>query len=211
MALVSPRAGQGARQRAPIDWYDEQEHRRKLAEALNLAIGRLEDLTAFVRDHVSVAIYGAMNTAGTSGTYNLGAGWTKYTDFNNKNVTDKGTTFDTTNDSFQINANGIYKLYFGFTFNHNESNQGRTFDVRLFNNADSNTIGQVTVGVGRNTPTTNYSYSFMFDVADANEDDDIIVELGNGSTITGTFDQFEVGVYSIGELQGVNEVTDPAS
>lgn len=212
MALVSPRAGQGARQRAPIDWYDEQEHRRKLAEALNLAIGRLEDLVAFVRDHVSVAIYGAMRTSGTSGTYNLGAGWTKYTDFDAQNVTPKGTTFDTANDVFQVNANGIYMFYLGFTFDHNESNQGRSFQFRLFNETDSTALGSpVDIGVGRNTPVTNFAFQFMFEISDANEDDAIRIELGNGSTITGTFSEFEVGVYSVGELQGVDEVTDPAS
>ena len=40
MALVSPRAGSAgkARDLAPIDWHNEAEHRRKLAEAANLAL-----------------------------------------------------------------------------------------------------------------------------------------------------------------------------
>ncbi len=40
MALVSPRLEQAgrARQSVPIDWADEQEHRRKLAEGVNRAL-----------------------------------------------------------------------------------------------------------------------------------------------------------------------------
>ena len=40
MAIVSPRASAAgqARDLAPIDWYDEREHRRKLAEIANQAI-----------------------------------------------------------------------------------------------------------------------------------------------------------------------------
>ncbi len=213
MAIPSPREQSDRRDRpgVPIDWYSEQEHRRKLAEALNVDIGLLDDLRAFVRDHVSIAIYGAMSTSATSGIYALGAGWTQYTDFDTVNVTPKGTTFNTTTDAFQINANGIYIFYFGFSFQHDEDHQGRTFDVRLFNNTDSVAVGQpITVGVGRDTPATNFGYSTMFENTDAIEDDDLIVQLGNGDSITGTFEDFEVGVYSIGEIQGVAELLDPA-
>ncbi len=214
MAIPSPRntALGSRRANAPLDWYDESEHRRKLAELLNATSAEFQDLVDFVRDHVSVAIYGAMSTSTTSGNYSLGAGWTQYTDFDTTNVTPKGTTFNTTTDAFQINANGIYMFYFGFSFQHNESNQGRTFDVRLFNNADTAPVGQpITVGVGRNTPATNFSYSTMFEVTEAIEDDDLIVQLGNGDSITGTFDEFEVGVYSVGELQGTaGDFVDPA-
>ncbi len=214
MALVSPRENTDRRvsPRAPIDWYDEGEHRRKIAEVLNLIVALVDDIRAFVRDHVSVAIYGAMRTSTVSGTYNLGAGWTKYTDFDQQNVTPKGTTFDTATDTFQINANGIYMFYLGFTFDHNESNQGRSFQFRLFNEADSTALGSpVDIGVGRNTPVTNFAFQFMFEIADANEDDAIRIELGNGSSINGTFSEFEVGVYSIGELQGVDEIGNPAA
>ncbi len=214
MAIASPRSNAlgSRRANAPLDWYDPAEHRRKLAELLNLTSAQFQDLVDFVRDHVSVAIYGAMSTSVTSGIYALGAGWTQYTDFDTVNVTPKGTTFNTTTDSFQINANGIYIFYFGFSFDHDESNQGRTFDLRLFNNTDSVAVGQpITIGVGRNTPATNFSFSTMFETTEAIEDDDLIVQLGNGSSITGTFDDFEVGVYSVGELQGTaGDFVDPA-
>ena len=36
MAIVSPRATAKVADPVPIDWYDEAEHRRKLAEALNV-------------------------------------------------------------------------------------------------------------------------------------------------------------------------------
>ena len=215
MVLASPRSDALGSRRpgVPLDWYDPTEHRRKLAETLNITSSELQDLVDFVRNHVSVAIYGAMYTSTTSSIYTLGAGWTQYTDFDTLNVTPKGTTFNTTTDSFQVNANGIYMFYFGFSFQHDESNSGRTFDVRLFNNTDSVTVGQpITVGVGRNTPATNFSYQFMFETTDANEDDDLIIELGNGSSIIGTFDDFDVGVYSIGELQGTaGDFVDPAA
>ncbi len=215
MAIASPRndALGSRRQGVPIDWYSESEHRRKLAELLNITSAQLQDLVDFVRDHVSVAIYGAMSTQTTSGTYNLGAGFTQYTDFDTVNVTPKGTTFNTTTDSFQVNANGIYMFYFGFVFDHNESNQGRTFQIRLFNSTDSTVVGDpITIGVGRNTPATNFSYQTMFDIQDANEDDEFIVQIGGGSSISGTFDEFEVGVYSVSEIQGQGDnLVDPAA
>ncbi len=214
MAIASPRADALGDRRpgVPLDWYDPDEHRRKLAEALNITSGQLQDLVDFTRQHVSVAIYGSMYTSTTSGIYSLGAGWTQYTDFDTKAVTDKGTTFNTTTDSFQVNANGIYMFYFGFSFQHDELNAGRTFDVRLFNNTDSVAVGApITVGVGRNTPATNFSYQFMFETTQDIEDDDLIVQLGNGDSITGTFDDFDIGVYSIGELRGTaGDFIDPA-
>ncbi len=213
MAIPSPRdtALGSRRPSVPLDWFSDVEHRRKLAEELNVTSAQLQDLVDFVRDHVSVAIYGAMSTSGTSSIYNLGASLTQYTDFDTLNVTPKGTTFNTTTDSFQVNANGIYIFYVNFSFNHDESNAGRTFDVRLFNNTDSALITSATVGVGRNTPATNFGYSFMFEVTDTNEDKDLIIQLGNGSTISGTFENFGIGVYSVGELRGTaGDFIDPA-
>jgi len=215
MAIPSPRASttQRVRTKPPIDWYDPEEHRRKIAEALVQDIEILDNLVAWVTEHASVALYGSMYTSATSGLYTLGAGWTKYTDFDSQAVTPKGTTFNTTTDSFQINANGIYMFYVGFTFDHDESNSGRTFDMRIFNNSDSTVVFQpITIGVGRNTPYTNFSYQFMFDIQNVNEDDDLIIELGNGSSVTGNFNEFEVGVYSIGAIQGTNGLlVDPAA
>ncbi len=214
MVIPSPRqdALGSRRQGVPIDWYDPDEHRRKLAEELNITSAQLQDLVDFVRDHVSVAIYGGMRTSGTSASYSLGAGYTKYTDFDTISVTPKGTTFNTTTDTFQINANGIYVIFIGFAFEHNETNAGRKFNVRLFNETDSVQIGNpIAVGVGRNTPATNFGYQFLTSLTDANEDDNIAVQLGGGDSINGTFDSFELSVYSIGEIQGTaGDITDPA-
>ncbi len=215
MAIPSPRddALGTRRQGVPLDWYNPSEHRRKLAELLNITSAQLQDLVDFTRQHVSVAIYGGMRTSGTSASYSLGAGYTKYTDFDTISVTPKGTTFNTTSDTFQINANGIYVIFIGFAFEHNEQNSGRKFNVRLFNETDSVVIGSpVTIGVGRNTPATNFGYQFLTSLTDGNEDDDIAVQLGGGDSITGTFDSFELSVYSIGELQGTGgEIVDPAA
>ena len=215
MAIPSPRASttQRVRTKPPIDWYNEEEHRRKLAEALVQDIEILDNLVAFVVEHVSVAIYGAMFTDGISGTYNLGAGWTKYTDFDAKRVTDKGTEFNITTDSFRINANGVFMFYVSFSFQHDESNQGRTFDIRILNNTDSTVLGDpITVGVGRNTPATNFAFQAMLTIDDLNEDDELILQLGNGDLISGEFAEFEIGSYSIGEIQGTSGLlVDPAA
>ncbi len=214
MAIPSPRndALGSRRPSVPLDWYDPDEHRRKLAEELNITSAQLQDLVDFTRAHVSVAIYGGMRTSGTSANYSLGAGYTKYTDFNTVSVTPKGTTFNTTTDTFQINANGIYVIFIGFAFEHNEQNAGRKFNVRLFNETDSAAIGSpITVGVGRNTPATNFGYQFLTSLTDGNEDDDIAVQLGGADSITGTFNSFELSVYSVGEIQGTaGELINPS-
>ena len=88
MAIVSPRASAAgqARPSVPLDWYDETEHRRKLAEAINLlAQGKLLStgevtLTANVAsttlndDRIGTASFIGFTATTANGAAEIGAG-----------------------------------------------------------------------------------------------------------------------------------------
>jgi len=104
----------------------------------------------------------------------------------------RGCTFDPVGGTVSIDSEvpGVWQFILNFTIEHNESNSGRTVNVRLFNVTDGLPVGSSwPIGIGRNQPTTNFAHTFMAEVFPA---------------LTGKLFRFEIGGGPVGDtLTGV--------
>ncbi len=124
--------------------------------------------------------------------YSLTSAYVKYAHFEETPVVPRFIEIDLANNRFRYLETGDFQFTVGFTFDHDESNQGRSFNVRLVNDMDSTVLRTIIIGVGRNTPATNFSYVANISIAAANVNDWLSIELGGGSNISGNFASFGI-------------------
>lgn len=166
--------------------------------------GRLQDreirkFVDFGVTNLSFSAFGGLGmNAPPSSLYTLGAGWTKFTDFD-KSVfsAPRGVTVDIPNSSLSIEAQATYIAVIYFIMSHDESQQGRRTNIRIFNETEQAAVGTVPIAIARNQPGTNFTILPAFPVTPSGEGDVLSIELGGGDSVTGTFDAFSFYVYSI--------------
>lgn len=157
----------------------------------------------FGADNFPIAAYGGLRqVATTSGIYSLDDTFQKYTDFDTSAFTaPRGTTVDVANSRIAVDLQGIYIFSISLTFSHDESNQGRTTYIRLYNETDEIAGPVNPIGIGRNTPNTNFSSIVPVEVGVAQDGDFWSIEFGGGDSVTGTFDSVDWALWSIGPVQ----------
>jgi hypothetical protein len=158
------------------------EHLRRLADGV-------ENLSQWAANTFSVAAYSGLSGNNLPIT-SIGAGWTVIPYDTNK-FTPRGIVTDpVTNNSFLFNYDGVYQLSLYFNFNHDEQNQSRSFQARLWNLTDGIPEGLVIdVGVGRNNTATIVSLASLIEITEAETGKEYQLQIGNGDTI-GTITNF---------------------
>ncbi len=89
---------------------------------------------------------------------------------------------DVGNNGLQFTATGIWRLNVSFGIEHNESNQGRTFNVRMYNVADDAVLASAIIGVGRNTAATSWASSLLVEIPVSGLNDLIQIQIGDASS-----------------------------
>jgi hypothetical protein len=108
-------------------------------------------------------------------------------------TTPKEVTQDPATNSLSVAKGGVWLLVVSGTLaGHDSSNQGRTFNLRLWNATESVGGSPIPIGVGRNVEDTNFSVTVLVELLDTDIGDIYQLELGGVDAITG------------GELVGLN-------
>lgn len=165
----------------------------------------ITDLALWVITNFSVPGYGGLRIATPPVVIaDITATWTKLTAFDAVMfVVPDAVVQNLANSSLIISEQGVWVLSVFIAMTHNESNQGRTLHVRVYNEISGVPVGnQVTIGVGRNQPATYIGGSFPNDVPLETVNDDLIIELRTevGDTLTSV--QVTTAVYSWHHVSG---------
>ena len=116
---------------------------------------------------------------------------------------ERGVTMIPASDEFTVNIAGVWQLMVVLNLvGHNSLNQGRAFDIRLFNVTTAAAAGGLTVGIGRNTEDTLISITALFEVPETAVGNIFRMEVGNAVTaITGgSLDVNDVQFVFVSEL-----------
>jgi hypothetical protein len=148
--------------------------------------------------------YGGIRQASPVSIPDIGAGWTVLTADSTSVVTPRFLTQSFAANGIAFNLEGVWSVSLGFSISHNESQQSRSFSVRLFNVTEGTAGNETVVGVGRNTDTTTFSVNLLVEMATADVGDLWRVELGGTlSSITGvTENSFSFLANLVSEYRG---------
>ncbi len=171
---------------------------------------RIEDaLAQYIRTEValrafSFAAYGGLVISQQRPFPDLGAGWEPITAYDASLIEPpKGIFVDQANGTLAVENPGVYLLTATVIFDHNETQQGRLTNLRLFDPFNAETGASFRVPTGRNTVATQISLA-----APINFDENAVgnvfrLELGGGDTYT-TVEMNSVlfGLSGVGEYRG---------
>ncbi len=135
---------------------------------------------------LTIAGYGGVELVNSPTTGNdLGAGWDTLDYIYNGDfvTTPRGVVQDFVNGTLSTTTDSIWTVNIILSLTFPELNQGREIEVRLFNQTQSLGGAGVPIPIARNQPGIYFSASFMIDVVNVN--DVFVLQIGNGSTVTG--------------------------
>lgn len=128
-------------------------------------------------------ILGGANTAGGD----LGAGFTIINGFLADMVTDPvDVTQDFPNNHLHIERRGVWQFNIHVTWGHNEVNNSRETNLRIWNNTAGSEVVRFVIGTGRNVGFSSITISTLIDIAEATIDNELELQLGGGDAYTGT-------------------------
>ncbi len=114
----------------------------------------------------------------------IGSGWQAIDEFDTVDLPVLGLSINAATGEFSFSFPGIWQITISLIFSHNESNQGRTTNIRLWNVTKSSVLGSLPWFIGRNQPGSNIIIPFPVLVAEAAIGNSIRFEIGGGSSIT---------------------------
>lgn len=171
--------------------------------------GDVVNIYQWVIDNFSVPGYGGLrlSTPDTAGA-DLTAAWRKINEFDAVMFnTPRGITQDLANDGLVIDVYGIWVFGLYLSFEHNESNSGREFYIRLYDETDNVPVGNgsgTLVGVSRNQPATNFSYSLPIEIPESLVGHRLIIQVGNGDTLSSiVWSDLEFALHHVSQYLGV--------
>lgn len=131
-------------------------------------------------DNLVAAIYGNMFLDGTAVGADIGVGWTALDGFDTFGVTPRGVSLNL-NGTFSFNQAGVYRLSLGLVFEHDDINQGRRTNLRIWDVTNGAMVGtETSIGTGRNVQVTQYSGNSLLEVSQAGVGDVFRFEIGGG-------------------------------
>ncbi len=131
-------------------------------------------------------------------------------------VTPRGIATNLANGTFAFALEGVYALSFVLSVDHDEVNNGREFQVRLFDQTLGAPVGSLAsiVGTARNQGVTTFSATILVEVTPANAGDIFVMQIGGASgTPAGTYIDVEyntttLALWNVGEFRGVLSVVN---
>ena len=128
--------------------------------------------------------YGSVSQTIAPFAATLGAGYTVLLSDQSDLNTPVAVIQDAVNNGLIFEQAGVWSITSTFTIGHDSANDGRTFNVEIYNSTDAVSSNGTTVGVGRNVEYTNYSASMLVDVPESAVGDLFQIRIG------GTADTF---------------------
>jgi hypothetical protein len=131
-----------------------------------------------------VSGYGAVSQEIDIPNFDIGAGWVTLPFDTLTTPTQRGISFDLGAETFTFTAEGVWRFSGGFALQgHNNSQQARLTDMRLFNITQGTGTPGIPVPIARNAEDTTFIVTDLVTVP--NETDVFRFELGGGDSITG--------------------------
>lgn len=170
-------------------------------------LARLEQIKLDIADAVaafSFAAYADMTCPEDSAFPDIGLTWQKVDILTLQRITPKGISIDLVNSTFSFDSDGVYRLSLVGSMEHDSVNNGRKFQIRIYNETDQAAGQGVTIGTGRNAEATSIPASFLAEISDEDKGDEFILEIGNGDVYSGV--SFQTLILSI---NAVSEWREP--
>ena len=156
----------------------------------------------WVADNFVVAAYISKSSGNNIAFPDLDATWQDMDFITTVGVTPRGIV-DQPNGQFSFSYPGVFSMSISGSMEHDSSNNGRTFSVRLINFADSTPGNGIVVGTGRNQDATTIVASGMFEITAANLDENYGFQIGGGDTYTAVnFQTISYFLMSVGLWEG---------
>ena len=127
---------------------------------------------------------GAMEMSTPTAGADIGIGWNVLDYFDAVSLQPYGVTLDTTNGLWRLDFTGLWQQVIALQFSHNNSNSGRTTNLRIWNVTEASEVGRVAIGVARNVEDTMANLTALFDITSVQVNDVLRLEIGGGDTIT---------------------------
>lgn len=179
---------------------------RNLQENIVTIARTVDALSVVIAENFVFAAYGQLYLSNPPAAFpDLGASYQKVTVFDTASPTSpKNITIDLSNDSMSFDIPGVYAITISGSFAHNSSNQGRTTNVRFFNETTGTpAANEFPIGIGRNVTDSSAAAIIIAEVTEASVGDDFILQIGGGSTVTSvSFSSTSWTIFSVGEFQG---------
>lgn len=105
------------------------------------------------------------------------------------------------NHSFSMDVQGVYLIAVTGGFDHNEMNQGRTTNIRFFNQNTLQPIGPpILVGTGRNASVTSIAIAAFLEIGESEKNQSIQLQIGGGDDYSLVeFNYIELAIFNVGE------------
>lgn len=184
---------------APKTWAGQPEdHRRLLAEASESLFSRVERLERVIVLLVPSAVGELVLAASTAAFPDLDSTtWVPVTQYDATVPATaseaKGVTLDPVNGTIAPGSAGIWRVDFSFSLEHDESNSGRSMELRFFNTDSGIGSDVITIAIGRNQPGTSYSVAAFAELAVGDIGDpyrlELKMEVGSADLAFNTFTQ----------------------
>jgi len=129
----------------------------------------------------SVAAYGSMELSGppVAGLDIPVGSWIPITQFDSNPTPFKGVVVDFTTDTFSLDFEGVYRVSLSFSLDHDDiASMDREFSLRLFNITSATGGSETKIGVARKLSVTNFTSTFLINIAEVNKGDDSRIAVG---------------------------------
>ena len=142
----------------------------------------MRDVQEWVSSNFTPAARSAM-LVDPVGFASIGASYTPIDNYDSE-IAPRGITTDLVTGTMAFNIYGVFQITVGLNLSHDESNQGRTTNVRFWNVTDGISGGLIEVGIARNQPATNFTAVFQTEIVAGDTGKAFRLELGGGDSVT---------------------------
>ena len=117
-------------------------------------------------------------------------------------IAPRGITTDLVAGTMAFNIYGVFQITVGLNLAHDESNAGRTTNIRFWNVTDGVSGGLVEIGIARNQPATNFTTVFQTEIAAGDTGKAFRLEIGGGDTIVVSDGMIDFDAVMVSEWRG---------
>ncbi len=98
-------------------------------------------------------------------------------------VAPRGVVQDIANDGIVLTSFGVWSVTVGFVMQFNDTNDGRFFNVQVYDVTEESAVAEFPVFVGRNQDGLNYTTTFLADIELSAVNDLFVIKIGDASTL----------------------------
>lgn len=173
---------------------------RKISQEIQTLVTELANIDSETQQLFTFAAYGAIDIHTPHPDGNIGVGWQPLDFYNTVRVPARGITLGL-NGEFSVDNQGVYMLNLTGSVEHNSSNGGRSFNIRLYNVTDGIAEPGILIGTGRNAEATTIPVSSLFELSPADVGKIFRAEYGgSGDTYSAVvWNALNFSIHNVGE------------